>query len=209
MQLYYLRSMTKLYVNNHIKITNNTVFINGNKDYTSEFDDHNQFFKSVYKYYQIKYGKFYKMDGLSKLGFLASELLLRDADTAFAPEETAIILANESSSLNTDIKYQSTVMDIPSPSVFVYTLPNIVIGEICIRHLFRGEILFLVQEAFDIDFICSYINNIFTTTKTRRCITGWLELNDKGKYSAQLFLVTGKESDAEFNVKNVKYMYYG
>ena len=200
----YLRKMDKLYINRHIRIKDNAVFINGSKEFASEEEDVCRFLRSVYKNYEIRYRKFYKMDGLSKLGFLAAELLLENPGISYEPEETAIILANESSSLNTDIKYQKTINDTPSPSVFVYTLPNIVIGEICIRNEIRGETAFFVQDEFDIDFICSYVNNIFTDTKTRRCITGWLELTDDGDYFTHLFLVSDKESETEFNVENIK-----
>ena len=143
---HYLLNMNKLFINNHIKIKDNTVYINGEKDCFIETDIFLSFIKSVYKHYNIKYGKFYKMDGLSKLGFLASELLLINENSNLLPEETAIILANSSSSLNTDIKYQKTINDTPSPSVFVYTLPNIVIGEICIRNIIRGETIFFIQD---------------------------------------------------------------
>jgi hypothetical protein len=198
--------MSKLYINRHISIKDGSVIINGNTDFTSEEPEYGKFFKSVYKHYQIKYSKFYKMDGLSKLGFLASELLLKD-DAPYEPEETAIILANESSSLNTDIKYQKTIDDAPSPSVFVYTLPNIVIGEICIRNGIRGETAFFIQDKFDTDFICTYVNNIFTSTGTRRCITGWLEVTGDGKYFTHIFLVSDKEPGTEFNVNNLKNIY--
>ena len=81
------------------------------------------------------------MDNLSKLGWLASEVLLKNSfdKENYQPEEIGIVLANANSSLDKDIKYWESVQDMASPSLFVYTLPNIVIGEICIRNHFKGE----------------------------------------------------------------------
>jgi len=97
-----------------------------------------------YRSLQIDYPKFYKMDNLSKLGFLASEMIFNDEDNRFIPrEDIAVICFNSSSSLDIDTQYQKTIHDnenyFPSPSLFVYTLPNIVTGEIAIRNKFLGE----------------------------------------------------------------------
>src|ERR1700754_4127986 len=86
---------------------------------------------SLYRSLKLDYPKFYKMDQLSKLGWLASEVLLKDNPIlgTMQPEDIGIVLTNANSSLDTDIKYLDTVADIASPAVFVYTLPNIMIGE--------------------------------------------------------------------------------
>ena len=100
-----------------------------------------EFLLSVYRHFEINYPKFYKMDGLSKLGWLTTEVLLKDSllNSKYLPEAIGVVLSNTNSSLDTDIKYYKSIKEIPSPSLFVYTLPNIVIGEICIRHNFKGE----------------------------------------------------------------------
>lgn len=85
--------------------------------------------------------KFYKMDDLCKLGYVAAEYLLKDK--TFAPLEMGMLLANATSSLHTDIRHQQLIDQdgdrAASPAVFVYTLPNVVSGEICIRHKIQGE----------------------------------------------------------------------
>jgi hypothetical protein len=107
------------------------------------------FIKSLYKKEGVSYPKFFKMDGLSKLGFLTAELLLKRREMdRYRKERVGLVLSNSSSSLDTDLVYTETIRDranyFPSPSVFVYTLPNIMNGEICIRHKFRGENTFLL-----------------------------------------------------------------
>ena len=188
------------YIQKHISLIDNKVLINGEEVFSvDKNEDFITFVKSVYKNYAIKYGKFYKMDALSKLGFLATELLLKDVDRGdILPEETAIICANKSSSLHTDAKYQNTLAEIPSPAVFVYTLPNIVLGEICIRNMIRGESLFLIQDSFDREFICDYVNDILDNTNTRMSITGWIEIDRNEEYRVELYLVSNSKTKKEF-----------
>ena len=78
--------------------------------------------------------KFYKMDDMSKLGYIACHMLLEGLQ--FAPEEMAVILQNRNASLDSDLKHLSNITRGAgaSPAVFVYTLPNVASGEISIRH---------------------------------------------------------------------------
>ncbi len=152
------------------------------------------FLLSVYRHFDIKYPKFYKMDNLSKLGWLAAEVLLKDGFDAnmYPPEKVGLILANANSSLDTDIKYFETTKDIASPALFVYTLPNIMTGEICIRHNFKGENAFFVFEKFDAGFMQQYVNNLLINDTLQACICGWVELLGD-QYKAILMLVEKNE----------------
>jgi len=164
------------------------------------------FLLSIYKYLDLKYVRFYKMDNLSKLGWLASEVLLKDSFLAenYLPEETGLLLANANSSLDTDLTYAETIKDIPSPSVFVYTLPNIMIGEICIRNHFKGESAFFVFEHFDAGFMEQYVNNLLNNGILQSCICGWVELLGN-EYKAVLFLVEKGKGEHQnlFNKDNM------
>ena len=59
---------------------------------------------------------------------------------------------SRSGSLDDDQTYQQTIQSadnyFPSPAVFVYTLSNIVTGEIAIRHRIMGESTCYVTETF-------------------------------------------------------------
>src|ERR1700761_1962609 len=149
---------------------------------------------ALYQHFNWQYPKFYKMDNLSRLGWAAAELLLTGWDAeAYQPEEVAIVLSNASSSLDTDYKYTDTTKDIPSPSVFVYTLPNIVTGEICIRHRFKGENAFFLSNAFDPTLLTRYTSYMLEADIARVCITGWVEgLGDS--FKAALFLIEKKKT---------------
>ncbi|HEY9194837.1 MAG TPA: hypothetical protein VIM77_01185, partial [Mucilaginibacter sp.] len=63
----------------HCVISNNVVYSNGNPVYEHKGADIGAFLLAVYQQFEVKYPKFYKMDNLSKLGLLATEVLLRDA----------------------------------------------------------------------------------------------------------------------------------
>ncbi len=128
------------------------------------------------------YLKFFKMDRLCKLGFLATELLLKDISPLkkFSPEDIGVSISNRSSSLDTDLQYQQSINDkanyFPSPAVFVYTLPNILMGEIAIRHNFKGENLWLTMPHSDADVITEQVDLLFLRTKTKALVFGWVEI---------------------------------
>ena len=105
----------------------------------------------LYRRYAGDYPKFFKMDTLSRLGFIAAEILLNgqtaNGETANAID--AVILANRSASIKNDTDYLATIAEgnyYPSPALFVYTLPNIVTGEIAIRHHIQGETSFYILD---------------------------------------------------------------
>jgi 3-oxoacyl-(acyl-carrier-protein) synthase len=135
------------------------------------------FLVGAYGHFGIDYPKFYKMDHLSKAGFLAAELLFREHEvTSYAPEDVALILSNSNSSLDTDKRYLEASRAVSSPALFVYTLPNIVAGEICIRHKLKGENAFFVTERFDAELGMDYADMLFAGDSARACLTGWVEV---------------------------------
>ena len=143
------------------------------------------------------------MDNLSKLGWLACEILLQEyAKNDHLPEETGIILSNSNSSFDTDLKYFETIKDVASPSLFVYTLPNIMTGEICIRNNFKGENAFFVSEYFDGAFMEQYIFNLLDRDILDVCICGWVDVYHE-EYKAALFLVKKEKHDILFTTENM------
>ena len=185
----------QLIINSYCKILDNKIIINDDTIFESNTSSKfAEFIKEAYKSLHINYPKFFKMDNLCKLGFLAADLLLKKEITEdnYNSEEISIIIANSSSSLDTDIEYQKTIQDkenyFPSPAVFVYTLPNILIGEICIKHKIMGENTFFISDNFDSNVIFEYVNTTFQNTQTKMCVFGWVELL-KENYECALFIV--------------------
>ena len=121
--------------------------------------------------------KFFKMDDMSKMGYLGAEYLLSGID---ADDDTrrdmAIIIANKSASLDTDIAYiRQMEAGQASPAKFVYTLPNIVIGEICIRHKIKGESLFVIMPNRDDDRLRHFATKALDLSRAKMMICGWCE----------------------------------
>ena len=141
-----------------------TVVLNGK---TLEFGSRGSaLLVDIYRRCVGDYPKFFKMDPLSRLGFVASELLLGEEKPRKQDcEDRAVVLFNRSASLADDLLYQETIQDpgnyYPSPAVFVYTLPNIVTGEIAIRNKYYGETAFYVFEDNDEEAFMAIVEQLF------------------------------------------------
>lgn len=154
------------------------------------------------------YPKFFKMDALCKLGFVSSELLLDGEERFVGREDRAVILFNRSSSLCNDRHYQETIKEdnfYPSPSIFVYTLSNIVTGEIAIRNKYYGESSSYVLNGFDASMICNVVGDAFQDEITTSALCGWVECNDENNFESLLFVVAkeGDENLKDWNKENV------
>lgn len=158
--------------------------------------------KSSYKHFEVDHSKFFKMDNLSKLAFMASEILLQDE----SEKDIALVLSNHASSLDTDRKHQASISNpengYASPAVFVYTLPNICLGEISIRHRLHSENSFFVFDSFTPDVLYDYSQNLISEDKAKKALCGWVDF-DGEKYDAFLYIVAKKgtfaHSIAEIN----------
>ncbi len=147
--------------------------------------------------------KFFKMDTLSKAGFVASELLLKKTgEHRLEGEEythsRAIVLFGSTASLCADRNYQETIQDrdnyYPSPALFVYTLPNIVTGEIAIRNHWRGETSFYVLEAPDAAQMAFHLACAFDDPETESILAGWVDSRNNDDY--QIFMTLIDREDA-------------
>ncbi len=197
-----------LYINGSCRITNGTAWKEDAVLFQQEDAVPAVFFPALYKAIQVNYPKWYKMDRLSQLGILAAEILLRDAGITVKenPVKTAIVLANSHSSLDTDLRFSEQLNEIPSPAVFVYTLPNIVIGEISIKYGIKGEQAFYVMEKPDLDFLLQYVRTLFAEGQTEQCIVGWMDLF-KDQYAAVLFLITNSPGKNAVEISDTKNLY--
>ena len=194
------------YISKYCILNPNEVIVNGKSEFSNhEKDEFGAFMKSIYKHYKVQYPKFFKMDKLCKVAFMASEIVLQGNEhlKELNPTKIGVIIQNSHSSIDTDTKYNETIKDksnyFPSPAVFVYTLPNVMIGEICIRNKFQGENTCFIAKDFDTEFITDYVNELLDTSKIEACITGWADYIN-GEYSAMLFLVEKNKENKKDNI---------
>lgn len=137
----------------------------------------------TYKQYIGNYPKFYKMDILTQLAFVAAELLKK-------PEDCPVILFNHSSSVVADRQFLDTIKDaenfFPSPSVFVYTLPNITTGEVAIRHHLCNETSFYILPDKDEALMKQILEATLAGTNATSAISGWVDAESETKYECEL-----------------------
>ena len=163
----------------YCRITNDKVIVNGTEENITRTDS--SWLTDIYHSKAISYPKFFKMDNLAKAGFLGVELTLQatDFEKDTLKENVAVVCCNSSSSLDDDTAYQKTIQDsenyYPSPAVFVYTLANIVTGEISIRNKVMGESSFYIMKSFDAKAILTILSSVFSDESIDYCIFGWTE----------------------------------
>ena len=199
----------KTNIQSYCTIENNEIVLNGTSVFKIEPTNFSDFSKQAYRNFDLQYPKFFKMDALSKLAFLGAELLLSPITSTEQENNIALVLANKSSSLDTDVKYQESISDkenyFPSPAVFVYTLPNICLGEISIRHQLKSENSFFIFDAFNTEFMSNYATILLNTNKADVVLCGWVEFfNDD--YKAFLCTIS-KEESAKYNNENINTLY--
>ena len=149
-----------------------------------------EFIRDEYRALNASNMKFFKMDNQCKLGYVAAEKLLKGIDLEYDKTRTALVLTNHAASLDTDLKHQQLLNahEVASPAVFVYTLPNIVSGEICIRHHIQGENTFFVQDSPD-GFAREYAALLLHRGIADRVVLGWCEVLGE-HYAANFELLT-------------------
>jgi hypothetical protein len=199
----------KTYIKSFCTIQKNEVSLNGEVVFSTEPTVFSDFSKKTYQHLEMNYPKFFKMDNLSKLAFLGAELLLQTESDTSKENNTALVFANKSSSLDTDVKYQNSISDsenyYPSPAVFVYTLPNICLGEISIKHQLKSENCFFIFADYNPEFMENYSNILLQTQKADKVLCGWVEYCNED-YKAFLYLVD-KEGELEHNQELLKKIY--
>ena len=166
-----------------IEITTTSVLLDGKTIAVEQTGE--KMLVELYRRYVGDYPKFFKMDTLSRLGFIAAELLLNDK-MVNEKMVNAVILANRSASIKNDTDYLATITDgnyYPSPALFVYTLPNIVTGEIAIRHHIQGETSFYILDTQQ------QLETIIAATPFQSALVGWCECSNNTNFYAKLQLI--------------------
>ena len=177
----------------HCKIKQGEIYLDGKLIFEKKEVPFAKFIKGAYKHFELSYPKFHKMDRLCKLAFVTACLLLKDNQLSeYKPEEIAVVMANSNSTLHTDTKHANSIKDkenyFPSPAVFVYTLPNIMVGEICIRYNIKGESVFFVSNKYDKEMLTEYSREMIDCGDAKICLCGWVDYTEENYY-ANLFLI--------------------
>lgn len=195
----------------YCRLTNDKVVVNGKEIPIQKTES--SWLNDIYRSIKISYPKFFKMDNLSKAGFLASELLFKDEniDKENPKKDISIILMNRSASLDDDRMYQGTIEDkhnyFPSPAVFVYTLPNIVSGEIAIRNKIMGETSFYISETFSAEKIYTAVMGAISDESISQVICGWTDYELNKCDVLLLWIRKENQNGIPFNINNIYHLH--
>ena len=198
------------YIKAYCKIQNESVVLNEKSIFHTKEQEFDRFAKEAYKTLAVSYPKFFKMDHLSKLAFLTADCILKDEKiNPEDPSNIALLFANRASSLDTDRKHQESIQDksnyFPSPAVFVYTLPNICLGEISIKYKLYTENSFFIFDNFQPENLMTYAKGLLDSEKAEEVLCGWVEY-DEDHYESFLYLVS-KEGRFEHTEDNILKLY--
>jgi len=133
-----------------------------------------------------EYPKFFKMDPLSRLAYVAAGLLISDN-----VQDRAIVLFNRSSSIVSDMRHEKASREgFASPSVFVYTLPNIMTGELAIRYGYHTETSLYILKDKESPLRKDIIEATFRWDRSIGSIlTGWIDMPTENDYIAEFEII--------------------
>lgn len=165
------------------------VIVNDSVVFSDKSADFGTFIREAFKSRGENNMKFYKMDDLCKLGYVAAAWLLDGIE--FGEEECGMVLSGKYGCLDTDMKHQQIIDKegdaASSPAVFVYTLPNVVAGEISIRHHIKGENTWFWSDDRTMSDLKHYASLMAGASDLRYCIIGHLDFLN-GEYFAKFEL---------------------
>lgn len=148
----------------------------------------------LYRKWVGDYPKFFKMDTLSKLGFLLTEMLVHDEPDRFTfREDRAVLVFSREGCVANDRHYAESMKDFPSPALFVYTLPNIVSGEISIRNKWGGESSAYVLASYDEVRIWDLVRQAFQDKCTQSALVAWIDCTSDNEWVTNAWLVDKTE----------------
>lgn len=160
-----------------VQISQGQVNVDETSAFVSSQTDFHTFSREAFKSRVEANMKFYKMDDLCKLGYLASAWLLDGIE--YGEEECGIVMSGKYGCLDTDIRHQQIIDSegdsSASPAVFVYTLPNVVAAEISIRHHIKGENIWFWSEDETMSDIKKYASILAASRDLKYCIAAHID----------------------------------
>ncbi len=191
-------------IQRHLKWTSDSLYIDGEQIHQLPTSENTlSRLTDLYKKLNLNYPKFFKMDILCKSAFLASEIIIPELK-AISLDKIAVVLSTHSGCLEVDKNFEASRANIASPALFVYTLPNIMLGEICIRHKFKGEQMCTIEPKFNPEWFSFYVTDLLLNRATDACLCGHVETTED-HIDIELFWVTkefGEQNHISFKQHN-------
>lgn len=181
------RDSTEVEKTHTVRITPRGVEVDGHS--LPQEKENAEMLTELYRKLAADYLRFYRMDLLSRLAFVAVELLGRE-DGGKGLYGCDVMFFNKTSSVMSDIKHQGTIHPgegfFPSPATFVYTLPNIMVGEVAIHHNLTGSTFLCILPERDADTMHRVISA--HASSNRGIVAGWVDCTDENTFEAEISL---------------------
>ena len=150
----------------------------------------------IFKKYLADGSRFFKMDLYSRLAYVATSLLAKDALETSDPEDRAMVIFTQNGSVLADRKHLSTFANpeefFPSPAVFINTLPNVVLGEIAVKNSIKGETTLVLLPDRDEPTMQRIIDATLSATRPSVLICGWVDCEADDSFIADLKILKVK-----------------
>ena len=147
----------------------------------------------IFKKFLADGSRFFKMDLYSRLAYVGTSLLAKDALSACDPEDRAMVIFTENGSVLADRKHLSTFSNpeefFPSPAVFINTLPNVVLGEIAVKNDIKGETTLVLLPRRDEAAMHRIVEATTAATKPSALLCGWVDCAGEDSFVADLKLM--------------------
>ena len=147
----------------------------------------------IYKKNLADQSRFFKMDLYSRLAYVGTGLLAKDALNGYDPADLAIFIFTQNGSVLADRKHLSSFSNpeefYPSPAVFINTLPNVVLGEIAVKNNIKGETTLVLLPSRDEATMNTVIQASVAATRPSAVIYGWVDCDAEDSFIADLKLM--------------------
>lgn len=192
------------YIHDVIAWNNQNIKLNNKPVITLSGESITDYAVAAFRTLEAPYPKFFKMDILSKVVYTAVAMLVKEGNVNENwLDYTATCITTTNGCLEVDEKFEQSRNELASPALFVYTLPNIMLGEICIKHKFKGEQLCTIGGLNEALSLYEYISLLLSENHAKQAIIGYAEAyNDT--INVKLALISQENSTTPFDMKAYK-----
>lgn len=162
-----------MHILRYLSWENGRTWLNGSPLFEAAGQDAPSLLADAYAKLKLDYPKFFKMDLLSKTALLATECLAPFEGKV--PDRNALVLSTAEGSFDADLRFEQSRKEIASPALFVYTLPNIMLGEVCIKHGFKGEQMCTVSDNLEVDNMVWAVEDLLSNREMDYCLLGHID----------------------------------
>jgi len=187
-----------------MRILSTTTYRNGRftvdgKELASSTGDIDQDLTNAWAAMKVELPRFVRMDRNSKLVSIAAApfFTAEGIITKYPKDRIGMVIMGTHGSMETDQRYLDQLLaeNHASPGLFVYTLPNIAMGELSIQHGLHGSGLCLLSEAPDVGQLRDACEILLRDHDMEAVICGWANIFAGSAVATFMVVTTGKEGN--------------